>query len=132
MTIRFPFASRRFEKSPAFQAVSGSDAFVVSDFSSRSPSQLNMKNSLLLRTGPPTVAPYWFRENGAMGLSFGSKKFFESILAFRTNSNTVPWKAFVPDLVLALICATARPNSAPKMPDSTLNSSSASTDGSSM
>ena len=132
MTMRFPFASRRFEKSPVRQAVSGSDAFDVSDFFSRRPSQLNMKNSLLLMTGPPTVVPYWLREKGGIGLSCGSKKFFASIFALRTNSNTVPWKAFVPDFVLALICATARPNSAPKMPDSTLNSSSASTDGSSM
>src|SRR4029453_17677501 len=107
MTIRFPLVSRRFEKSPAFQAVSGSDAFDVSDLFSRRASQLNMKNSLLLRTRPPMVAPNWFRLKGAIGLSFGSKKFFESILAFRTNSNTVPWKAFVPDLVLAFICARA-------------------------
>ena len=39
---------------------------------------------------------------------------------------------FEPDLVETLTCAIARPYSASNRPDTTLNSSSASTDGSSM
>ncbi len=65
MGIRLPLASRRPEKSPVRQAVSGTDGVPVSDFVSRRPSQLNMKNSRLrpstsfgMTTGPPTVAPY--------------------------------------------------------------------------
>ena len=78
--MRLPAASRSCEKSPLRQADSGSDGDAVSDLLSRSPSQLNMKNSLSrpftslgMTTGPPAVTPYCFRVNGGIGRSAGSK-----------------------------------------------------------
>ena len=80
MGIRLPLASRKPEKSPVRQAVSGTDGVAVSDLVSRSPSQLNRKNSLSrpfsslgMTTGPPIVAPYWLRLNGGIGRSSRSK-----------------------------------------------------------
>ena len=61
MGIRFPLASRKFEKSPVRHAVNGNEASDVSALCSRSPSQLAMKNNLSRKTGPLTVPPYWLR-----------------------------------------------------------------------
>jgi hypothetical protein len=75
-----PAASRRPEKSPVRQAVSGSDGVPVSALVSRSPSKLNMKKKRLrpsttfgMTTGPPIVPPYWLRLNGGISRSFRSK-----------------------------------------------------------
>src|SRR6266487_3964791 len=139
MGIRFLLSSCRPEKSPVRQADRGSEGVAVNDLVSRRPSQLNMKNKRFRPsttfgsiTGPLSVNPYWLRLNGGIGSSGLSKKFFASIAEFRTNSNAVPRNWFEPDLVETLTCAIARPYSASNRPDTTLNSSSASTDGSSM
>jgi hypothetical protein len=50
------------------------------------------------------------RRRGPVG---GSKKFLASSLLFRRNSNTLPWKSFVPDLIVTFMTAPPdRPNSA--------------------
>ena len=82
-------------------ALSGSDGVRVSALFSRSPSQLNMKNSLFRpstifgsTTGPLTVNPYWLRLNGGIGRSCRSKKFLASSEEWRANSKIVPRSLF--------------------------------------
>ena len=58
--------------------------------------------------GPPNDPPKWFRLNsGFSGLDVNalSSHLKASRLSFRKNSKALPWNAFVPDLVTALITA---------------------------
>ena len=81
--------------------------------------------------GPPIAPPNWFCLNGCRETRPAfEKKLLASNFSLRKNSKRLPWNAFVPDLIVALMIAPAeRPNSALKLFVFTLNSSTASTDG---
>src|ERR1700688_3817634 len=74
------------------------------------------KKSLFFRIGPPTVPPNMFQRSLALG-SAGYAKLFDQLFAFslslRKNSQMSPWKALVPDLMVALTIPPSKlPNSA--------------------
>ena len=74
--------------------------------------------------GPPNVAPYWFWMNSGLPPPAGWKYGVASSAEFRRNSNTLPWKALVPDFMVTLTTPPAAcPNSAEKVEVWTLNSS---------
>ena len=46
--------------------------------------------------------PNCFWSSGGFSLSRGSKKFLASRASFRPNTNSEPWNALVPDLLMRL------------------------------
>ena len=79
--------------------------------------------------GPDSDAPNWWRSRGGFGAVGRAKKFFASKDSLRRYSNAVPWISLFPDLVDTDTTPAPRPNSAEKVPVSTLNSRTDSTDG---
>src|SRR5947209_3568443 len=82
-------------------------------------------------TGPPTVAPNWFRFKPSScfvpSALIGAKKFAAFNELLRRYSNALPCREFVPERVIALTMPpTLRPNSAENVFVCTLNSWSAS------
>src|SRR5438445_13333717 len=66
------------------------------------------KNVLFLIAGPPIVPPNWFWLKCPRPTPFRLlKKVLASRLLLRRNSQTSPWKAFEPLLIVALITAPA-------------------------
>src|SRR6266699_366330 len=91
-----------------------------------------MKNRWFFQAGPPAAYPYWSHLNGAFGAAAceAVKEYgLASQASSRWNSNPVPCRVFVPDLVTTFTWLASRPNSAEYTPVCTLNSSSASTEG---
>ena len=85
---------------------------------------LRKKKILFLITGPPIAAPNWFyRSSPFLGRRRARNSPAASNLSFRKNSHPAPWKALVPDLIVALrTAAPDRPYSALKFVVCTLNS----------
>src|SRR4026207_9661 len=79
--------------------------------------------------GPESEAPTRSRSTGALGAAGKAKKFLASNFSLRRYSNAVPCQAFCPDLVETETTPAPRPNSAEKVPVSTLNSRTDSTVG---
>src|SRR5262245_17866021 len=79
--------------------------------------------------GPDSEAPYWWRSRGAFLAVGRAKKFLASKASLRRNSNAVPCHWFCPDFVDTETTPAPRPNSAEKVPVSTLNSRTDSTVG---
>src|SRR6266568_4702225 len=81
-------------------------------------------------SGPDSAAPYWLRRSLGLGTGAGrAKKFRASKASLRRNSKTLPWNSLFPDFVETDTTPAPRPNSAEKVPASTLNSRTDSTDG---
>ena len=87
------------------------------------PSNAPKKWVRFLTTGPPNEKPNWFWAS----LGFWAPGSLANVLkassfSLRRNSQRVPWKLLVPDLVTIRTCNACRPFSAPKFEVSTLNS----------
>ena len=104
---------------------------VIPRFSLR-PAKSTMKKVLFLMIGPESWAPYWWRSRGAFGAVGRAKKFLASKASLRRNSKAVPCHSLLPDLVETETTPEPRPNSAEKVPVSTLNSRTDSTEGMTM
>src|SRR5512144_1965859 len=79
--------------------------------------------------GPESEAPNWWRSSGAFLAVGSAKKFLASNFSLRRYSKAVPCHSFCPDLVETETTPAPRPNSAEKVPVSTLNSRTDSTVG---
>ena len=79
--------------------------------------------------GPDSEAPNWWRSSGAFFAVGSAKKFLASKASLRRYSKTVPCHSLLPDLVETETTPAPRPNSAEKVPVSTLNSRTDSTVG---
>ena len=94
---------------------------------SRWPSYATKKNVLSATIGPPSEAPNWWLRNSFLGAGAALKKFREPSASSRKYSKADPCSLLPPDRVTMLTMAPAlRPYSA-STPDSTGNSSMAST-----
>ena len=91
-----------------------------------------MKKVRFLMIGPESWAPYWCRSRGAFFAVGRAKKFLASNDSLRKYSKRVPWNSLLPDLVETEMTPAPRPNSAEKVPVSTLNSRTDSTEGMTM
>src|SRR5215470_7353604 len=94
----------KLEKSPLRKAAVGTLVNSVVPRRRRKPSQeknqniLSRKSAFGSRTGPPKVAPYWFKRNGVFPKPLRlAKNSFASNLSFRRYSYTVPCRSRVPD-----------------------------------
>src|SRR5262249_36340720 len=92
-------------KSPARISKVGTEATAGGAPPSPPASPLKHHNVLFLIIGPDATPPYWFRRSLFLVCSGGRKNPRASNRSFRTNSKTLAWSLFVPDLMATLTCA---------------------------